>query len=198
MNRRDNGVRVLVIPGLHDSGPAHWQTWLQQRWRGAVRVQQHDWTRPDLDAWAARIDETLARAGPGPWVAVAHSFGCLALARHLVQNAAANPVQAALLVAPASPSKFGLDGLLPSRPLPLDSCMVASGSDPWMSLTEARAWAQAWRCRFIDLGDVGHINVEAGFGPLPVADKWVRRLAQRLARQARAARAHPLEFSFSV
>ena len=29
--------RVLIIPGLHDSGPTHWQTWLQGQYRDARR-----------------------------------------------------------------------------------------------------------------------------------------------------------------
>ena len=34
--------RLLVIPGLHDSGPAHWQSWLQSLHSGAIRVRQRD------------------------------------------------------------------------------------------------------------------------------------------------------------
>jgi len=29
MSFKGDPVRLLVIPGLHDSGPAHWQSWLQ-------------------------------------------------------------------------------------------------------------------------------------------------------------------------
>src|SRR5688572_8243008 len=61
--------RLLIVPGLGDSGPAHWQTWLQHGDRHALRVRQRDWTSPDLDRWAARIASTLERAGPGPWIA---------------------------------------------------------------------------------------------------------------------------------
>ena len=44
-------IRVLIIPGLHNSGDAHWQTWLQGQYKGAVRVHQQDWQNPDLEAW---------------------------------------------------------------------------------------------------------------------------------------------------
>jgi predicted alpha/beta hydrolase family esterase len=87
MHVRRDAVRLLVIPGLGDSGPAHWQTWLQARRRHSVRVRQHDWQAPDLPRWSARIGETLARERAGAWVAVAHSVGCLALARHLAGRA---------------------------------------------------------------------------------------------------------------
>ena len=64
--------RLLVIPGLHDSGPAHWQTWLQSLYRGAERVRQRDWSDPQLQRWADRIGRTLELAGGhGPWVAAA-------------------------------------------------------------------------------------------------------------------------------
>jgi len=88
--------RLLVVPGLRDSGAAHWQTWLQLRHPGSVRVYQRHWSKPDLDAWAARIGETIDAAGPGPWVAAAHGFGCLALMRHLQLRS--SPVRFALLV----------------------------------------------------------------------------------------------------
>ncbi|MDP1368876.1 alpha/beta hydrolase, partial [Klebsiella pneumoniae] len=82
--------RVLIIPGLHDSGPAHWQTWLQGQYREARRVTQRDPSRPELERWAERIQRTLEVAassdGSGEWLAVAHSFGCLALARHLADH----------------------------------------------------------------------------------------------------------------
>jgi hypothetical protein len=41
--------RVLIIPGLYDSGPAHWQTWLQAQYPDAVRVEQEHWNIADLD-----------------------------------------------------------------------------------------------------------------------------------------------------
>ena len=44
--------RLLIIPGLRDSGSAHWQTWLQQQYRDARRVVQRDFSNPDLQRWA--------------------------------------------------------------------------------------------------------------------------------------------------
>jgi hypothetical protein len=59
-------LRLLVIPGLRDSGPAHWQSWLQARHPTSVRVVQRDWNQTNLQRWSARIDNTLARCGSGP------------------------------------------------------------------------------------------------------------------------------------
>jgi len=171
-------ARLLIVPGLHDSGPAHWQSWLQATHRGALRVVQRDWCDPHLERWAARIDSLLERAGPGPWVAVAHSFGVLALVAHLAQRPD-SPVRAALLVAPADPAKFGLAEQLPQQALSRPVTLVGSSSDPWMSLREAQRWAARWQSPFVNLGDAGHINAEAGFGPLPLARQWVAAAARR-------------------
>lgn len=176
-------LRLLVIPGLHDSPPAHWQSWLQAASPGAVRVQQQDWQQADLPRWSAAIDHTLAQAGPGRWLAVAHSFGVLALADHLARRQA-SPVVAALLVAPADPAKFGLDAQLPQHELPRPATLVASSTDPWMSLNGAARWAARWGCPLINLGAAGHVNVASGHRQLPLAEEWLRINAGRHARPA--------------
>jgi predicted alpha/beta hydrolase family esterase len=190
-------VRLLIVPGLNDSSPAHWQSWLQSLQRNAVRVQQRDWDSPDLERWAARITSTLEHAGGGPWIVAAHSFGCLALARHLVLNAD-SPVAAALFVAPADPDRFGVAGLLPSTPLAIPSTLVASETDPWMRPAAVRHWARRWGSHCVNLGDAGHINAESGFGPLPFARRWVTAMGQRLERAQRLNRATVAEWLFAV
>ena len=189
--------RLLIVPGLHGSGAAHWQTWLQALYRHSVRVVQRDWDTPDLERWSARITSTLERAGPGPWIAVGHSFGCLALAHHLAAQAD-SPIHAALLVAPAEPDRFGLAEALPQRRLPVMSTLVASQTDPWMQAASAQRWAQRWGSHWINLGDAGHINTEAGFGPLPLARRWVMAVEQRLARERRPALASFSEWRFAI
>jgi len=189
-------VRLLVIPGLNDSGSAHWQTWLQAHFGGAVRVEQDDWARADLARWSQRIEMTLARHPRARWVAVAHSFGCLALLRHLALGGAG--VQSALLVAPADPAKFGVAEALPQSALAIPSVLLASETDPWMRIDSARGWARVWGSQLVNLGDAGHINTESGFGPLPQAKSTVEQMIQRLERGRRIERAHPLELSFAI
>ena len=173
--------RLLVVPGLRDSGPAHWQSWLEAQHRDACRVVQRDWSDPQLDRWAARVAATLERDPGAPWVAVAHSFGCLALARHLAL-VPDSPVRAALFVAPAEPDRFGVAGLLPASRLRVPSTLVASDNDPWMTAASTRRWAGRWGSAWLSLGAVGHINAESGFGPLPLAQRWVSRLSRCGAR----------------
>ncbi len=197
-------IRVLIIPGLHNSGDAHWQSWLQTQYRGAVRVKQQRWDHPDLLAWSARIDEALAKAPAlTQWVAVAHSFGCLALAHHLArrraQGAAADGgIQAALMVAPADPLKFGVSSVLPHDGLGIPLSLIGSEDDPWMPLARAAHWADAWGAHFQNLGAVGHINTESGFGPWPLARYKVDQMVRHLQRQKRIDRAHPMEFTYAV
>jgi uncharacterized protein len=186
--------RLLVVPGLHDSGPVHWQSWLQRRHRSSLRVAVADFAEAEVERWAADVAHTLAAEPPGPWIAVAHSFGCLAVLRHLLQpassaRAAHHGVVAALLVAPASPERHGLAAALRARPEGVEIVVVSSSNDPWLPTDAALPWAAAWGARLHDLGDVGHINAESGFGPWPQGQELVTRLRQRwhARRQADAA-----------
>lgn len=189
--------QLLVVPGLNDSGPVHWQTWLQSLHRDAVRVEQDDWLTPDLDRWARQAQLAMRRAPSATWLVAAHSFGCLALSRLLALWPEA-PVAGALLVAPADPVKFGVEALLPQRRLPCATTLVASDTDPWMSAGQARLWADRWGSHWINLGDAGHINAESGFGPWPFAQRWVVGSVQRSQRALRVERADIAEWSFAV
>jgi predicted alpha/beta hydrolase family esterase len=173
--------RLVVVPGLRGSGHGHWQTWLEGEVDGAVRVEQDDWHAPDLDRWADRVIETLAALGPGPHVVAAHSFGCLATAHALLREPRL-PIASALLVAPAEPAKFGVAHRLPGGRLGVEATVVASDTDPWMTAASARAWALRWGSGWINLGDAGHVNVDAGFGPFPLARDWAE-VALRHARR---------------
>lgn len=185
-------VRVLIIPGLRDSGEAHWQTWLQTQYHDAVRVKQADWHTPDLAAWAEQITRTIERHGPHiQWVAVAHSFGCLALTHHLAQFAhTGHSIASALMVAPADPVKFQIEDQLPTHSLGIPATVIGSQDDPWMPLERARHWAERWGTRFHNLGNVGHINTESGFGPWPLARIKVDQLVRQEQLRLRMNRGH--------
>ena len=178
-HRRPATSRLVIAPGLHGSGDGHWQTWLHGQIDGSARVEQDFWSVPDIERWADRIAETVDALGPGPHVIVAHSFGCLAS----VHAAARYPrlgIAQMLLVAPAEPTRFNLANALPQAPLAMPTCMVASESDPWMSATQALAWARLWGSDWINLGDAGHINIDSGHGPFPLAREWAAGALNRL------------------
>jgi predicted alpha/beta hydrolase family esterase len=173
-------IPILIVPGLGGSGPHHWQTYLERSFPGASRVDQEDWDRPDRDAWTERLIGAV-EASPGA-VLVAHSLGCAVVA-HVAAVRPDLPVAAALLVAPADVERER-DALAPLRsfapmpcaPLPFRSIVVASADDPYMTPARARAFADDWGAEFVDAGALGHINVEAGFGPWPDGERMLRNL----------------------
>jgi len=171
---------VLILPGYHGSGPAHWQSWLEGQLPSVRRVSGIDWERPVLADWAAAARRSIDSA-TGPLWLVAHSFGCLT-AVSAAAGLAPGRIAGALLVAPADPQRFSPQGVrpadrrndpgsvaaqLPQTSLPFPSLVVASRNDPWMSLTRIRHWADRWGSALTDIGDAGHINIDSGFGPWP-------------------------------
>jgi predicted alpha/beta hydrolase family esterase len=167
---------VIIVPGLHDSSPGHWQSRWHARQPGFARVRQDDWEHPHLPSWAARLDQ-VRRSDPRPKLLVAHSFGCLT-AVHSIARDPSN-VAGALLVAPADPDKFGVASLLPALALPCPSLLVASANDPWMRPEAARAWAARWDSELVEAGPLGHINAESGLGHWPAGAALLHRLAER-------------------
>lgn len=186
---REPGVRLLIVPGLHGSGPDHWQSWLERTEPGAVRIQVDDWGQADLGRWAAAIDNAQQRHRAAGWVAVAHSFGCLALAHHVARGG--RGLHGALLVAPANPDRFALDEGQVAHALPFPSTLVLSANDPWMAHADALYFGRRWGSVIVDAGQAGHINPAAGFGEWPQALTWahqhVQRVAATLKPRARAA-----------
>ncbi len=164
---------TLLLPGLHGSGPGHWQSLWQASNPRLTRVEQFDWDTPDIDVWASTIVQAV-RHQRQQVVLVAHSFACLAALRaSLVID---RQIAGALLVAPADPDKFGVEPLLPHAALPFPSIVVASRNDPWMSFEKAARWAQLWDSNLVDLGNAGHINAEAGYGVWPKGEELLREL----------------------
>lgn len=164
---------ILVIPGRGGSGPEHWQSHFERSHANARRVEQDDWDQPDIDAWARRI-AAASQERDAPVLAVAHSFGCLALAR-AAQSFGAR-IDAALLVAPADPARFAIpDALVRSR-LAFSSLLIASENDPWLRAWQARELAASWGSGYLNLGLVGHINVASGFGKWPAVDQFAETI----------------------
>lgn len=186
---------VLVVPGFHGSGEAHWQTWLEKELPNAQRVEGIDWQRPVVKAWAKAITRALDE-NPVPTVIVAHSFGCLASAVAIANRR--NLDLSAVFVAPAHPERFAPFGertdltlpsiaqYLPDSRLNVPGVLVGSQNDPWMKIQHAYAWARRWGLAFHDAGEAGHINVDSGFGPWPwmvgVVESFGESLSQLHAR----------------
>ncbi len=171
--------KVLIIPGYGGSGPAHWQTWLESQLPGSERVQGIDWKKPSLPRWCERVGQAVDAARKPVWL-VAHSFGSLVAASVIAHQP--SKIAGAILVAPADPQRFAVDGIrdssgrtisesiapyLPKQSLGVNGLLVASDNDPWLTLDHARAMASRWELPLYKAGKAGHINTESGFGPWP-------------------------------
>jgi uncharacterized protein len=164
-------TRTLILPGLHDSDPGHWQSRWEARDDTLRRVIQDDWERPHCADWIAKLDQALALTGPDT-VLVAHSAGC-ALVAHWAAGEFSPRVRGALLVAPSDPDALSFpSGPTGFAPVPLlrlqfRTIVVASSNDPYVTLSRARAFAMAWGSEFMTIGDAGHINSASGLGDWP-------------------------------
>jgi hypothetical protein len=177
---------VIIVPGLHDSSPAHWQSRWHRRHPEFSRVRQDNWDDPKLTAWAARLGQ-VRQNDPRPALLVAHSFGCLTAVHSIARDS--DNVAGVLLVAPADPAKFGVADMLPALPLPCPAIMVGSSDDPWMRAECAAQWARRWGCELVEGGALGHINAESGLGDWPQGAALLHRLAQK---------AHNRQMAFSA
>lgn len=173
----------LIIPGLFDSGPDHWQShWLALR-PNAVRVELGGWHAPSRDLWVAHLDRAIGRQR-GPAVLVAHSLGCLAVAWWAQEASAARlaKVHGAMLVAPPDVDRPGVHPLLqpfapaPSGRLPFPSLLVASRDDPYADFPRLAWLAAAWGSQLVDAGPCGHINAESDLGDWPQGLGLLERL----------------------
>jgi predicted alpha/beta hydrolase family esterase len=174
---------ILILPGINDSGPAHWQTHWERRLPHARRVVERDWDHPDRAEWVAALDRAVAEAGPGT-VLVAHSLGCLQVAHWAAGGD--RRIGAALLVAPPDPEAPGFPDVvtgfspLPMMPLPFPSILVASTNDPYGTFSFATKCARAWGARLIDAGALGHINAESALGDWPEGLRLLGALTSKL------------------
>lgn len=197
-------IDLLVVSGLSPVETDPWQAWLETRLPHALWVRPQDGDWPDVDRWCARIDAALGRRRRRACLALAHGFGALALVRH-ASHGLRSP-DAAILVAPADPARFGHDAASIGHPMPCPATLVAlqGGShpgSPWLQDEGARDWAARWRA----------VLVDAGAGPPRAPAAWAegeallaahrralpgheRRAHERTAHRAAGAHAHADRF----
>lgn len=182
--------RTLIVPGLDGSPEPHWQHWWALTDPSAITVDLPDPSRPDPARQETELAGMVIRHPDS--VLVGHSLGAVLIARILSKWPQLR-IRAALLVAPAEPDtcdRIAAFGPLPERALPVPVQVVASRNDPWMRFERAEALARAWEAGLIDLGDSGHINAAAGFGPWPqgkeLRDGLLRRTSGQPRRQAQS------------
>jgi predicted alpha/beta hydrolase family esterase len=186
---------VLIVPGLREHVPDHWQTLLAAK---LPRVRSVAPLERDKLGCAARVDaiEQAMASIEGPVIIVAHSAGVMMVA-HWASRHDTRAIRGALLAAPAdleTPMPAGypaIDALnaqgwlpIPRCALPFPSIVAASSNDPLTRLDRAREFAQAWGSRFVELGAVGHLNPASGHGEWPAAEAFLSELARSGERHA--------------
>lgn len=173
-------VPVLMIPGLWNSGPLHWQTNWERDDPSWLRVQQRSWDRPDRAEWVRTLDEAI-RNCLSPPVLAAHSLGC-ALVAQWVADFGGLGVAGAFLVAPSDVEAPGypIEGrsfaTMPLARLPFRSLVVSSTNDEYITIERARQFSEAWGSELIFIGPAGHINGASGYGPWPEGKKMFEEL----------------------
>lgn len=181
---------VLIVPGLRDHVPEHWQSLLhEQLQREGVTVAcvpRRSQKKLSCRLWIDAIEQSLDQMS-GRVVLVAHSGGVIMVAHWALQSSRA--IHGALLAAPADlehplppgyPTHEDLakGGWLPipRQTLPFPSTVAASTSDPLARHDRVLELADAWGSRVVELGDVGHLNPAAGYGTWPQAASLLREL----------------------
>ena len=184
---------VLIVPGLRDHVPEHWQTLLASRLPRVRMVEPMG--RKDLDcARKVAAIEREANAIKGPLLLVAHSGGVIMVAHWAKQTQRA--VHGALLATPPDferPMPAGyptIDELqaggwlpVPRIRLPFRSIVAASRNDPLGQFDRVGELARDWGSKFVDLGKVGHLNPASGYGYWAGAEPLISELTQALAIQ---------------
>lgn len=181
---RISDADILILPGLGNSGPGHWQRRWAERFSTGRVVEQDEWDNPDVRDWTATIVEAV-EAAEKPVVLIAHSLAVSALV-HAAARLPKGKVKGAFLVSPpdhegtAVPREALSFANVPLDPLPFPSLLVVSSNDALVSPERAADMATAWGSELHFAGEAGHINVASGHGPWPEGLLMFTRLMQRI------------------
>jgi predicted alpha/beta hydrolase family esterase len=179
---------ILIVPGLRDHVPGHWQTLLEAKLDKVRSVPPLEEDKLSLAARVEAIQNELEKIS-GPVILVAHSAGVLMVAHWAALHN--RPIKGALLAAPPdldaswpesypAPESLRVSGWapLPKGRLPFPSILAASTNDYLASLEAVSQMASNWGSELVNLGAVGHLNPAAGYGEWPQAEVFIRTLDQ--------------------
>jgi uncharacterized protein len=189
-----NDPLLLMVPGLNNSGPDHWQTKWEAERDDCLRVDLGMWDKPHRNTWVNKLGLAIHKCSR-PVILVAHSLGCYAVAWWALyeQPARGSPVIGALLVAPPDVDSIDRANPLacfaptPEIELPFDTIVVASHDDHYMAYERARSLAKIWGGQFADAGRVGHINADSALGNWPFGSFLLDQLIARTTCKAEIA-----------
>jgi uncharacterized protein len=165
---------LLIVPGINNSEPGHWQSLWQSDRPESVRLEVPDWDYPVLEDWLAAFDRAMDQCPIAP-IVVAHSLGCI-LAVHWIELAGAagrDRIRGVFLVAPPDPgsASFPVESpsfrVAPQGPLRRPCVVIASTNDPYGDIHHAGRLAETLDAGFVAVGALGHINLKSDIGPWP-------------------------------
>jgi uncharacterized protein len=177
---------ILFVPGLRDFVAEHWQTLLAAEIEGSRTVPPLEHDKLSCAARVEALDQAIAGFDVPP-ILVAHSAGVLMVAHWARRHR--RPIRGALLATPPdinrplpagypTPTELADGGWLPVPldRLPFPSILGTSDNDPLATPSAAVVLAFAWGSRLVSLGEVGHLNPAAGYGPWPGAHDFIAQL----------------------
>lgn len=175
MNIKEENKKILILPGLYNSGSKHWQSHWEKSFPTFERVNQRDWDTPRCDDWIEKLNDVILQSGDDVTL-IAHSLSCVLVGKWA--NKYPTKINGALLVAPSDTEgesfPEGTQGFspMPINRLPFRSILVTSTNDQLITLERAAYFADAWGSELIVMGDLGHIGSDADLG------MWVDGLEQ--------------------
>lgn len=160
-------LTTLIIPGIGNSDPEHWQSLWEISNPSFIRIHHRDWDHPVCEEWVMTLEGSVSSIGDHA-ILVAHSLGCLLVAQWAKKTQ--QNIKGALLVAPPDPDggNFPRTAIgfspLPGLQLSFPSIVVASSDDPYADIDFAKSLAASWGSRFVNIGQAGHISSNSGLG----------------------------------
>jgi uncharacterized protein len=170
---------ALILAGIGDSGPEHWQTLWQKADANMQKLQHFEWEAPVLEAWLDELQQQLDRTG-NDVVLVAHSLGCL-LAAHWALKTGGR-VAGALLVSipdpasPVFPKSARHFGPVPLGALGFPTLIACSQDDSYGTEQFMRRCATSWGSELRTVGNLGHINASSNIGAWEQGRSMLREL----------------------
>ncbi|MBA3940764.1 MAG: esterase [Sphingopyxis sp.] len=175
--------KILTIPGLHNSGPTHWQSLWEHKFPNSERIELGSWDNPDKDGWVRQVGAAI-EAEREPVLVAAHSLGCHAFAHWFAAASAVTRtrIAGALLVAPPDLGRLrhehGVASFAdsPSFTSRVPMVVVASDNDPYAKTAHVWRLARQWDARFVNAGPFGHINADSAIGDWPYGQYLIASL----------------------
>lgn len=157
----------LIVPGLNNSGPTHWQSFWAKSLPDTSRVVQRNWDSPKKSEWMETLDEAISNL-TSETILIGHSLGTVISALWLCEKWNAQSfVRGAFLVSASDADNVDIIkdfAPMPLQKLPVPTWLICSEDDPFVTMERSRFFANAWGAHLECVGRLGHINAKSNLG----------------------------------